>query len=47
MVGGCSFFILEDSEHAWNTIMNAGLGYVLIQLSPLFLGILREVGEAI
>ncbi|MCT6815015.1 MAG: hypothetical protein M3043_01255 [Lysinibacillus fusiformis] len=47
MVGGCFFFMLGNSERAWNTIMNAGLGYVLIQMSPLFLEILRTLGEAI
>lgn len=47
MIGGCFFFMIGNSEKAWQTIMNAGLGYVLIQLSPLFLNILREVGEAV
>lgn len=47
MIGGCFFFMIGNSEKAWQTIMNAGLGYVLIQLSPLFLQILREVGEAV
>ncbi|MFJ7407043.1 MULTISPECIES: hypothetical protein [unclassified Lysinibacillus] len=39
MIGACFFFMLGNSERAWNTIMNAGLGYVLIQMSPLFVGI--------
>ena len=47
MIGACFFFMFGNSERAWNMIMNAGLGYVLIQLSPLFLDILREVGEAV
>ena len=47
MIGACFFFMFGNSERAWNMIMNAGLGYVLIQLSPLFLQILREVGEAV
>lgn len=47
MVGACFFFMFGNSERAWNMIMNAGLGYVLIQLSPLFLDILRVVGEAV
>lgn len=47
MIGACFFFMLGNSERAWSMIMNAGLGYVLIQLSPLFLDILRTVGEAI
>lgn len=47
MIGACFFFMLGNSEKAWGMIMNAGLGYVLIQLSPLFLEILRQVGEAV
>ncbi len=47
MIGACFFFMFGNSEKAWNMIMNAGLGYVLIQLSPLFLQILKEIGKAI
>ncbi|MFJ7914504.1 MULTISPECIES: hypothetical protein [unclassified Lysinibacillus] len=47
MIGACFFFMFGNSERAWNTIMNAGLGYVLIQMSPLFLEILRTIGKAI
>lgn len=47
MVGACFFFMLGNSEKAWQTIFNAGLGYVLIQMSPLFLNILREIGKAV
>lgn len=47
MIGGSFFFMLGNSEKAWQTIFNAGLGYVIIQMSPLFLDILREVGEAV
>lgn len=47
MITGCFFFMLGNSEKAWSTIMNAGLGYVLIQMSPLFLDILRTIGEAV
>lgn len=47
MIGACFFFMIGNPEKAWSMIMNAGLGYVLIQISPLFLDILRTVGEAI
>ncbi|WKT75558.1 hypothetical protein [Lysinibacillus fusiformis] len=47
MVGACFFFMLGNSEKAWSLIMNAGLGYVLIQISPLFLEILRTIGDSI
>lgn len=45
-VGACFYFMFGNSEKAWNTIMNAGLGYCLIQMSPLFLEILKTIGEA-
>lgn len=47
MVGGLFFFLIGNTEKAWTTIFNAGLGYVLIQLSPLFLNILKNIGEAV
>lgn len=47
MIGACFFFMIGNPEKAWSMIMNAGLGYVLIQISPMFLDILRTVGEAI
>ncbi|MEK4485288.1 hypothetical protein MHH81_06735 [Psychrobacillus sp. FSL H8-0484] len=34
MIGGAFFFMLGNSEKAWKTIFNAGLGYVIIQMSP-------------
>ena len=46
MVGGCFFFMFGNSEKAWSMIQNAGLGYVLIQLSPLFINMLEQVGKA-
>lgn len=46
MIGACFYFMFGQSEKAWTAIMNAGLGYVLIQMSPLFLTILREVGKS-
>ncbi|PID15613.1 hypothetical protein CSV63_07500 [Sporosarcina sp. P34] len=47
MVGGCFFFMIGRSEKAWEVIFNSGLGYVLVQMSPIFLNILREVGKAV
>lgn len=47
IIGGCFFFMIGNSEKAWDTIFKAALGFVLIQLSPLFLDILRNVGEAV
>ena len=47
MIGACFFFMFGNSEKAWSMIMNAGLGYVLIQMSPLVLKVLRQVGTAV
>jgi len=47
MIGACFFFMFNNSEKAWSMIMKAGLGYVLIQMSPLFLEILRTIGRAV
>ncbi|KKX54195.1 hypothetical protein [Brevibacillus borstelensis] len=47
MIGGCYFFLFGNSDKAWSTIQNAGLGYILIQLSPLFIRVLEQVGKSI
>ncbi|MRX54868.1 hypothetical protein GJU41_12870 [Bacillus idriensis] len=47
IIGGCFFFMLGKPERAWSSIQNAGLGYVLIQIMPLLLNVLKEVGGAI
>ncbi|WP_440705892.1 hypothetical protein [Heyndrickxia oleronia] len=47
IVGSCFFFMLGKSERAWSGIQNAGLGYVLIQILPLLLNVLKAVGDAI
>ncbi|MGE7273572.1 hypothetical protein ACQKK5_19175 [Brevibacillus panacihumi] len=47
MIGGCYFFLFGNSDKAWSTIQNAGLGYILIQLSPLFLKVLEQIGKSL
>jgi hypothetical protein len=47
IVGACFLFMFGNSEKAWTMIQNAGLGYVLIQVSPLILNVLKQVGEAV
>ncbi|WP_433957016.1 hypothetical protein [Cytobacillus horneckiae] len=47
IVGACFFFMFGNAEKAWGMIQNAGLGYVLIQVSPLILNVLKQVGNAI
>ncbi|SOC12937.1 hypothetical protein SAMN05880501_10777 [Ureibacillus xyleni] len=44
----CAFFLIMigNKEKAFDMMMHAGLGYILIQLSPMFLEILKTVGEA-
>ncbi len=43
----CSFFLimLGNQEKAFDMMMKAGLGYILIQLSPMLLNILKSVGS--
>jgi cytochrome bd-type quinol oxidase subunit 2 len=47
IVGGCFWFMFGNSERAWRTIQNGALGYVLIQMSPLILNVLKNIGGAI
>lgn len=47
IVGSCFFFMFDKAEKAWSMIMKAGLGYVLIQVSPLILNVLKQVGSAV
>ncbi|MBS4172149.1 hypothetical protein [Bacillus sp. FJAT-49736] len=47
IVGSCFFFMFNKSEKAWEMMMKAGLGYVLIQVSPLILNVLKQVGNAV
>jgi hypothetical protein len=47
IVGSCFFFMMGNSERAWTAIQNSALGYVLIQVSPLILNVLKQVGNAV
>lgn len=47
IVGSCFFFMFGKSERAWSGIQNAGLGYVLMQIMPMLLNVLKEIGGAI
>jgi nitrate reductase NapE component len=47
IVGACFLFMFGNAERAWTMIQNAGLGYVLIQVSPLILDVLKQVGNAV
>lgn len=47
IVGACFLFMFGNSEKGWGLIQNAGLGYILIQVSPLILDVLKQVGNAV
>lgn len=47
IVGACFQFMFNNAEKGWSMIQNAGLGYVLIQVSPLILNVLKQVGNAV
>lgn len=47
MVGAGFFFMLGQSERAWDIIFKCGIGYLFIQLAPLLLEILKTVGDTI
>lgn len=47
MVGACFFIILGQKEKAYSVIFNSAIGYVLIQMSPLLLTILKSAGTAV
>ncbi|MFJ5625608.1 hypothetical protein ACIQD3_23700 [Peribacillus loiseleuriae] len=47
IVGACFFFMLGKSERAWSGIQNAGLGYILVQIMPVLLNVLKEIGNAV
>lgn len=45
MLQGCFWSIVEEREQAW--FHECDLCYVFIQMSPLFLEILRTIGKAV
>lgn len=47
IVGSCFQFMFDRADKGWQMIQNAGLGYVLIQVSPLILEVLKQVGNAV
>lgn len=47
IVGSCFFFMLGKSERAWSGIQNAGLGYILMQIMPMLLNVLKQIGSAV
>ena len=46
-VGSGFFFMLGQQERAWDMIFKCTMGYIFIQLSPLLLDILKNVGSLV
>ncbi|MCU9614058.1 hypothetical protein OEV98_10855 [Caldibacillus lycopersici] len=47
ITGGALMIMLGQKDKGFMLIMNASLGYVLVNLSPLLLSLLESVGKAI
>ncbi|WHY93742.1 hypothetical protein QNK12_09895 [Neobacillus cucumis] len=47
VLGGALFIMIGNKEKGFTMMQGAGLGYVLVQLTPLFLKILVEAMKAI
>jgi hypothetical protein len=47
MIGACFHFFFNNPEKAWSSMQNVGLGYVLVQLMPIILQVLKAIGGAI
>lgn len=45
MIGSCLFFMFNNLKKVRNTIQHMGVGYILIQLSSLFIRVLEQVGK--
>lgn len=46
MAGACFLFMFNRADKGFEMIQRAGLGYVLVQMLPFLLGILKEIGDA-
>lgn len=47
VVASCFWFMFGKPEKGWQMIQNAGLGYVLIQVSPLLITVLKQIGDTV
>jgi hypothetical protein len=47
LTGGALMIMIGQKELGYRLIMNCSLGYVLVQMSPLFIDLLAGVGSAI
>lgn len=47
ITGGALLIMIGQKDKGFTLIMNSGIGYVLVNLSPLLLSLLESVGKAI
>ncbi|MFJ6414991.1 hypothetical protein [Terribacillus saccharophilus] len=47
VLANCFYFMFGQGDKAWSRIQGVGLGYCLIRMLPLFLEILKSVGDSI
>lgn len=47
ITGGALLIMIGQKDYGYKLMMNCSLGYVLVNLSPLFLSLLADVGKAI
>ncbi|MBB6446425.1 hypothetical protein [Bacillus benzoevorans] len=47
ITGGALLILIGQKEKGFTLILNSALGYCLVQLCPLFLTLLEQVGKAI
>lgn len=47
IAGGCLFIMVQSKEKGMEMIRNAAIGYILVQLSPLFLKLLVGVATGL
>lgn len=46
IAGGCLFIMVGNRDTGMKMLQNAAIGYILVQLSPLFLDLLVGIGSA-
>lgn len=47
LTGGALMIMIGQKDKGFSLIMNASLGYVLVNLTPLFLTLLESIGKAL
>jgi hypothetical protein len=47
IAGGCLFVMIGNREKGMQMLQNAAIGYILVQLSPMFLNLLVGVGGTV